>query len=165
MPINKKVREQVMARDKKCVDCGSEKELTLDHIIPLSRGGVNTPDNLRVLCARCNRRKSSFIEWDFLERIMMALHVDEIITKVQGELKGQIQGQWTTLRGEIEAVSQSKASKVRGEVNDQLEALRKEINGQAQTIAFLTKQLRALEAHNKVKWVEETTTFEGYKKT
>ena len=88
--------------------------------------------------------------------------MEEIVGNFRGEIRGEITGMWSTLRREIEDSSQSKASKVRGEVNDQLEALRKEINGQNQTIAFLTKQIRALEAHQKIQWVEET--FEGYKK-
>jgi 5-methylcytosine-specific restriction endonuclease McrA len=31
--------------------------LSIDHIIPRSRGGTSKPDNLRVLCTPCNTRK------------------------------------------------------------------------------------------------------------
>ena len=34
-------------------------EITLDHVIPLSRGGTHTPDNLRVACGPCNSRKGT----------------------------------------------------------------------------------------------------------
>ncbi|WP_255585745.1 HNH endonuclease [Tsukamurella strandjordii] len=33
--------------------------LEIDHIIPVSRGGVSTPENLQTLCWRCNRSKSN----------------------------------------------------------------------------------------------------------
>ncbi|RMI28202.1 HNH endonuclease [Nocardia stercoris] len=35
--------------------------LEVDHIIPVSRGGLTTPDNLQTLCWRCNRTKSNKI--------------------------------------------------------------------------------------------------------
>ncbi len=42
----------------KCQYCGSTKELTIDHIIPRSRGGEDTWENLVVACMPCNSRKS-----------------------------------------------------------------------------------------------------------
>ena len=33
--------------------------LEVDHIVPVSRGGVSTPENLQTLCWRCNRSKSN----------------------------------------------------------------------------------------------------------
>lgn len=42
-----------------CMECGTFKDLTVDHIRPLSRGGTNDPSNLQVLCRRCNAKKGS----------------------------------------------------------------------------------------------------------
>ena len=38
-------------------DCDSQDDLTIDHIIPLSRGGSDELDNLRLLCRRHNAEK------------------------------------------------------------------------------------------------------------
>jgi len=42
-----------------CVECGSEDNLTVDHIIPLAGNGPNLRTNLQVLCKPCNSSKSS----------------------------------------------------------------------------------------------------------
>lgn len=43
----------------KCMCCGSSESLSLDHIVPISRGGKNTFQNIQVLCRRCNSTKSA----------------------------------------------------------------------------------------------------------
>lgn len=40
--------------DHKCLYCGGDNKLTLDHVIPKSRGGGNTWENLATCCSRCN---------------------------------------------------------------------------------------------------------------
>ncbi len=47
-----------LARDNwQCVMCGKKEELQFNHIIPYSKGGSNTPENLQILCAPCNKKK------------------------------------------------------------------------------------------------------------
>jgi hypothetical protein len=41
-----------------CVVCGKPSD-TVDHIIPLSKGGTNDPANLQPMCRRCNSKKSA----------------------------------------------------------------------------------------------------------
>jgi 5-methylcytosine-specific restriction endonuclease McrA len=53
-------RTRIFRRDnEECVYCGSTKQLTLDHVIPRSRGGSNSWDNLVTCCHNCNVRKSN----------------------------------------------------------------------------------------------------------
>lgn len=40
-----------------CKQCGSQDDLTVDHIIPLSKGGSDDLDNLQLLCQSCNSQK------------------------------------------------------------------------------------------------------------
>ena len=50
---------QIKDRDKTCQLCGSDQNLTFDHIHPVSRGGQGTVENLQVLCGPCNSFKSN----------------------------------------------------------------------------------------------------------
>jgi 5-methylcytosine-specific restriction endonuclease McrA len=54
-------RLRIYMRDKfRCQYCGEKKaagQLTLDHILPRSRGGDNSPVNIVTACVPCNNRK------------------------------------------------------------------------------------------------------------
>jgi CRISPR/Cas system Type II protein with McrA/HNH and RuvC-like nuclease domain len=53
-------RQRVFKRDgHQCVYCGSQKELTIDHVQPRSRGGRNTWTNLVTCCSKCNHKKGN----------------------------------------------------------------------------------------------------------
>lgn len=54
-PVN---RREVLRRDgHTCQYCGSTKKLTLDHVLPRSRGGAHTWDNVVAACESCNSTK------------------------------------------------------------------------------------------------------------
>lgn len=42
---------------KECASCHTKESLSLDHIIPLSKGGIHDPSNWQCLCIPCNSRK------------------------------------------------------------------------------------------------------------
>ena len=53
-------RHNILKRDdNKCVYCGSKERLTLDHVIPKSKGGGNTWENLVTCCFSCNFKKDN----------------------------------------------------------------------------------------------------------
>ena len=52
-----------------CYYCGRKftfKQLTMDHLVPLARGGRSTRDNLVPSCKACNNKKKSMLplEWE-----------------------------------------------------------------------------------------------------
>lgn len=58
-----------------CYYCGrkvSPEELTMDHKIPLSRGGLSTRENIVPACKECNSKKKYLSPWEweeYLERL------------------------------------------------------------------------------------------------
>ncbi|GAB5466305.1 MAG: HNH endonuclease [Candidatus Kapaibacteriales bacterium] len=53
-------RKNVMKRDNHtCQYCGSKASLTLDHVLPRSRGGQDSWENLVVACISCNNKKGN----------------------------------------------------------------------------------------------------------
>jgi 5-methylcytosine-specific restriction endonuclease McrA len=53
-------RARIYQRDKYvCVYCGGNKKLTIDHVIPKSRGGENSWENMVTCCFDCNSRKGN----------------------------------------------------------------------------------------------------------
>lgn len=60
--IPQHVRAAVWQRDGgRCVQCGAQELLEYDHILPHSKGGATSIDNLQILCRKCNQAKSASI--------------------------------------------------------------------------------------------------------
>jgi 5-methylcytosine-specific restriction endonuclease McrA len=56
--IPHKLKWEVWKRDGfKCITCGSQDDLSIDHIHPECRGGGIEIQNLQTLCRSCNSRK------------------------------------------------------------------------------------------------------------
>lgn len=65
--ITQRLRLAILARDNyHCVKCGRGVEdgvkLHVDHIIPVSKGGLSVPENLQTLCEDCNLGKGDHYE-------------------------------------------------------------------------------------------------------
>lgn len=58
--IPRALSKRVLERDAyRCVTCGSHLDLCCDHIIPESKGGPTTFENLQAMCRSCNSKKGA----------------------------------------------------------------------------------------------------------
>jgi hypothetical protein len=79
-------REQELP--KQCVYCGSITNLTTDHLIPRSRGGDESADNVVLACQPCNttRGDKGIFEWlglkekDKLHRLVAGKYLKQLLT-------------------------------------------------------------------------------------
>lgn len=61
--VSNHMRFAIFRRDgERCKRCGSRHNLEIDHIVPISKGGKSTYDNLQTLCHSCNVEKGTDIE-------------------------------------------------------------------------------------------------------
>ena len=71
IPLN--LRRRVLERDGYyCVYCDEDlrdAEIHMDHVIPESKGGPTTYDNLQVTCRKCNLAKGVLSESEFTNRL------------------------------------------------------------------------------------------------
>jgi hypothetical protein len=78
-------REQELP--KQCVYCGSIRDLTTDHLIPRSRGGDESADNVVLACQPCNasRGEQGIFEWlglkekDKLHRLVAGKYLKQLL--------------------------------------------------------------------------------------
>lgn len=57
-----------------CLCCGVGGKLTVDHVVPLSKGGHDGVDNIQPLCLRCNQKKGAqSTDYRPLRQIAMSL--------------------------------------------------------------------------------------------
>ena len=74
---HKRAVKRATMRDccRRCVYCGAPLALdfaTIDHVFPLARGGDQSPGNLVVACAPCNRLKGDMLPQEFFMRYPQA---------------------------------------------------------------------------------------------
>lgn len=63
-PISPDVRISVLLRDRnRCVVCGSDERLEVDHVDAVFRGGSSRMENLQTLCKSCNAAKQA-TDWN-----------------------------------------------------------------------------------------------------
>jgi 5-methylcytosine-specific restriction endonuclease McrA len=86
-------RKNILLRDRNtCQYCGkilAAGELTLDHVIPRSRGGASTWENLVACCHGCNRRKGNMLPLEANMKLLREprafnLHTSRHIMRMMG---------------------------------------------------------------------------------
>ena len=66
-------RDALMASmPNECGNCGSDENLDIHHIVPLSLGGSNLPGNLAVLCVRCHGKAHAHDAWEQRRQAQLA---------------------------------------------------------------------------------------------
>ncbi|MFA5143963.1 MAG: HNH endonuclease [Candidatus Omnitrophota bacterium] len=64
------LRQMLVKQDLRCALSGRDltaSNCSLDHIVPLSRGGVHTKENAQLVCDEVNRAKGMMTESEFIE--------------------------------------------------------------------------------------------------
>tara|TARA_Y100001956_G_C4069783_1_gene163361 strand:+ start:151 stop:522 length:372 start_codon:yes stop_codon:yes gene_type:complete len=66
--------------DYECAYCGSDKDLTIDHIVPRSKGGNDFTKNVVCCCNDCNQSKSHtpWEDWYFSQEFFSMKRYDKI---------------------------------------------------------------------------------------
>lgn len=59
--FNRDMRKKLLNENSFCNNCNSKEKLTIDHIIPISKGGKNLESNVQILCTKCNLLKKDKI--------------------------------------------------------------------------------------------------------
>lgn len=80
--LTSKDKYRIRNRDgHRCQTCGKgvkdNVKLHVDHKIPIDWGGLNTDDNLWVLCEECNLAKKAFFKDDFDAKVMKLVNAEK----------------------------------------------------------------------------------------
>ena len=60
---NQQWNELLRKHNFRCAYCGIKDNMTIDHVVPLSKGGKHSIENIVPACAKCNSRKHTSLDW------------------------------------------------------------------------------------------------------
>jgi 5-methylcytosine-specific restriction endonuclease McrA len=88
-------RKNILRRDNhRCQFCGSSSSLTIDHIIPKSRGGEDTWENLTTACIKCNNRKGDRTPEEANLKLITNPKKPSHITFIKNFASGSVSDDW-----------------------------------------------------------------------
>jgi 5-methylcytosine-specific restriction endonuclease McrA len=92
-------RQNVFKRDSyKCVYCGDARDLTLDHVLPRSRKGGTTWENLVTACKSCNSKKGDHTPEEAKMPLPYKPYKPSFIIFLR-DLSGKVDDEWYTYLG------------------------------------------------------------------
>lgn len=81
-------RQNIFKRDdNECAYCGAKNDLTLDHVIPKSKGGKSNWTNLVAACKRCNSRKGHMSPEEAEMKLRVIPHKPTFISFIKNTFK------------------------------------------------------------------------------
>lgn len=87
-------RQNIYKRDGyRCQYCGSKEALTLDHVMPKSRGGRDTWQNLVTACQKCNTYKGDRTPAEAEMQLRMKPYRPSFIMYLR-DFSGKVQEEW-----------------------------------------------------------------------
>lgn len=84
------LRTWIHSVELKCPYCGCElncDNFSADHILPVSRGGKNTIDNLQQICKKCNNSKGSMTEDEYKSLLILISKWEDKGINLLGKLR------------------------------------------------------------------------------
>jgi 5-methylcytosine-specific restriction endonuclease McrA len=95
-------RQNVFRRDAgNCQYCGRTEDLTLDHVIPKSRGGKTSWDNLTTACRKCNSRKGDLTPEEAKMPLKVKPYKPSFVMFLR-DFSGSIEASWIQFLGKKE---------------------------------------------------------------
>lgn len=87
-------RRNVLKRDgNRCQYCSKTEDLTIDHVLPKSRGGNDTWENLVTACNKCNHRKGNRTPHEAGMNLMRAPFKPNYLMMIR-DFMGSVEDQW-----------------------------------------------------------------------
>jgi len=84
--LSKKELDFLRRFQPKCVKCGRTGKLTIDHHIPLSKGGILALDNVVLLCSPCNSKKFTKLPEEFYSQEELAA-IEQKFSLIQEQIQ------------------------------------------------------------------------------
>lgn len=89
--VTRTQRARILERDGyKCQCCEATEGLCIDHIMPVSRGGDSSDENLQVLCSACNTKKGNKIDGEQKNTKQRRINIDPTLIEVSGVCRSDV---------------------------------------------------------------------------